>query len=336
MTKGESYTHNKYSKLEIDDFHRVLRHIGFSCLRDQRIEFSKDELLKLIKESRLFCAGLNFNDSDFLKDIINTVPLFAQDGNYYRWAHKSLQEYFAAQYIYLDAKEKQRGILNYLYQSSNIKNFMNVIDLYYDMDYKGFRNVIEHSFLEEYEQHSIGIDAKQIVNIDIEEIVKRKELTFMCEQYVFTLEKDAAPDKLDNSVTHVAGKHSKKRFPGERTSDVYVMSPDNRERYALFYIGLKLSLLEMLGTKKSTIVKFTTKAATMKFRYVPEPLKIVAFTEVPAQGVEPKKHFNRINESLTMGRFGRFVIDHYAAMEKLAEIRESIALEASSDLFNCN
>lgn len=33
LTKGDSYTHNKYCKLEIDDFHRVLRHIGFSCLK---------------------------------------------------------------------------------------------------------------------------------------------------------------------------------------------------------------------------------------------------------------------------------------------------------------
>ena len=31
LTKGDSFTHDKYTNLEIDDFHRVLRHTGYSC-----------------------------------------------------------------------------------------------------------------------------------------------------------------------------------------------------------------------------------------------------------------------------------------------------------------
>ena len=88
LTKGDSYIHDKYSKLEIDDFHRVLRHVGFSCLKDdQRIEFNKDEILSMIRKAKVFCVDLKFNESDFLKDILSTVPLFTQDGNYFRWAH---------------------------------------------------------------------------------------------------------------------------------------------------------------------------------------------------------------------------------------------------------
>ena len=97
LTKGDSYTHDKYTKLEIDDFHRVLRHLGFSCLKqNQKIEFTKDEILSLIHNARVFCVDLDFSESDFLKDLLSTVPLFSKDGIYYRWAHKSLQDYFAA------------------------------------------------------------------------------------------------------------------------------------------------------------------------------------------------------------------------------------------------
>src|SRR5690606_18536320 len=96
------------------------------------------------------CVGLKFSDSEFLLDILNTVPLFTQDGNYFRWSHKSLQEYFAAQFIYLDSKERQNIILSKLYSHTNLEKFINVLDLYYDMDYKVFRNIIEYNLLKEY------------------------------------------------------------------------------------------------------------------------------------------------------------------------------------------
>src|SRR5690606_8741179 len=124
----------------------------YSCFKLQKIEFAKDELLKLITESKLFCVGLQFKESSFLEDIIRTVPIFTQDGNYYRWAHKSLQEYFAAQFIFLDSKDHQSDILLKMYNHPNIDKFVNILDLYYDMDYKTFRNVIEFSILEEYEK----------------------------------------------------------------------------------------------------------------------------------------------------------------------------------------
>tara|TARA_R110002020_G_scaffold194458_1_gene395323 strand:+ start:1523 stop:3136 length:1614 start_codon:yes stop_codon:yes gene_type:complete len=185
LTKGDSYTHDKYSKLEIDDFHRVLRHLGFSCFKLQKIEFSKDEILKLISDSKEFCAGLNFNESDFLEDLLRTVPLFAQDGNYYRWAHKSLQEYFAAQFIYLDSKEKQNTILDRLYNHSNIEKFINVIDLYYDMDYKTFRNKIERSLLSEFKQFIDNNYNHNYKGITIDSIKERKETAFFTDSFLF-------------------------------------------------------------------------------------------------------------------------------------------------------
>jgi len=150
LTKGDSYIHDKYSKLRIDDFHKVLRHIGYNCFKLQKIEFSKDEILKLIEQSKKFCIGLSFDASDFLTDLLKTVPLFTQDGIYYRWAHKSLHEYFAAQFIYMDSKEKQNEILLGIYNHAQVEKFTNVLDLYYDMDYKTFRNVIEYCLLKNY------------------------------------------------------------------------------------------------------------------------------------------------------------------------------------------
>lgn len=128
LSKGDSFERKKYSGLDIDEFHRVLRFMGYKSLKN--IEFSKDELLLLIKESKDFCVGLNFSESAFLSDLLKTVPIFVRDGNYYKWAHKSLQEYFAGQFIFLDAKEFQSDILRKLYASDNLNKYYNLLDMY--------------------------------------------------------------------------------------------------------------------------------------------------------------------------------------------------------------
>lgn len=153
LTKGDSFAREKFSKLDIDEFHRVLRHIGYNCMVKGKIEFTKDEILLVIKEAKLFAAGLDFKESDLLKDLINTVPLFIIDGIYYKWSHKSLQEYFAAQFIYVDSKEKQKQILLKFYNHKDFQNYLNILDLYYSIDYKSFNEVIIHTLLVDFLQH---------------------------------------------------------------------------------------------------------------------------------------------------------------------------------------
>ncbi|MES2690793.1 MAG: NACHT domain-containing protein, partial [Bacteroidota bacterium] len=138
LTKGDSFAREKFCKLDVDEFHRVLRHIGYNCLIKGKIEFTKDEILDLIKDAKTYVSGISFKESDLLKDLISTVPLFTIDGIYYKWSHKSLQEYFAAQFIFLDSKEKQRDILLKIYKHENAIKFINVLDLYYSIDYRSF------------------------------------------------------------------------------------------------------------------------------------------------------------------------------------------------------
>ncbi|ABG58460.1 NACHT domain-containing protein [Cytophaga hutchinsonii] len=150
LTKGDSFIRGKFSLLDIDEFHRVLRHIGYNCIIKGKIEFTKDEILNLITEAKGFTSGLIFKESDFLKDLINTVPLFTIDGIYYRWSHKSLQEYFAAQFIFLDSKEAQKDILIKIYKHSDSDRFLNLLDLYYSIDYKSFSEVIIYNLLNDF------------------------------------------------------------------------------------------------------------------------------------------------------------------------------------------
>ena len=150
LSKGDSYIHDKCSRLDIDDFERVLRYVGYRCLKFQKIEFEKDALLQIINEAKEFCPDLDFNSSDFFADILSAVPLFCKDGQYYRWVHKSLQEYFAAQFIYKDAKGNQDTILSALYESENLDKYINLLDIYFDIDNWGFKKNILLPLCESY------------------------------------------------------------------------------------------------------------------------------------------------------------------------------------------
>ena len=79
-----------------------------------------------------------------------TVPLFSIDGIYYKWSHKSLQEYFAAQFIFLDSKDMQSEILLKLSKHNESERFFNLLDLYFDIDYSSFSEVIVKNLLEEF------------------------------------------------------------------------------------------------------------------------------------------------------------------------------------------
>lgn len=153
LSKGDSYVHEKKSNLDLDDFDKVMRKIGYECLRKQKIEFEKDELLKIIDSAKSGFSNLKFASTSLLGDLLKAVPLFCQDGMYYKWVHKSLQEYFAAEFIYKDSKNNQDAILTALYKSKKIDLYINLLDLYFDIDPVGFQKNIVKPLLESYVEY---------------------------------------------------------------------------------------------------------------------------------------------------------------------------------------
>ena len=149
LTKGGAYQHEKHSGLVIESFHKVLRFIGILCLKSDRIEFTKDELMDKIENALKLCPEIKCSAGDFFSDILEVVPLFVQDGVYYRWAHKSLYEYFAAQNIYRDIPDKRKALLA-LSSNERIEKSYNLLDLYYEIDFSSFRNIVIKRLLEEF------------------------------------------------------------------------------------------------------------------------------------------------------------------------------------------
>ncbi len=151
-TKPGAFAREKRSKLGVDDFHRVLRRLGYITL-PKGIGYTKDDLLAYVTEAKKSCPGIDFKESDFLKDLLTSVPLFVAEGDYHRWSHKSLQEYFAAQFICSDAKGSQGKILRQMRDSKKFAFYLNVLDLCCDIDYKTFRDTIVYDLLNDFMGH---------------------------------------------------------------------------------------------------------------------------------------------------------------------------------------
>ncbi|QZY56495.1 NACHT domain-containing protein [Crassaminicella profunda] len=184
-TKGGSFVHEKKSKLDIDDFETILKIIAYESFKKGKIIFDRDEIIQLIKIAKEKSPHIQFKESEFLEDLIVSVPLFAKDGVDYKWIHKSFQEYFAAKYICHNLKNKQKDILVSMSRSMNNDNYYNVLDFCYDIDYLTFKRTIIFdlisNYIEYYNNSYKNFISDEITNKNIN---MRKRITFLYEYFI--------------------------------------------------------------------------------------------------------------------------------------------------------
>lgn len=196
LSKGGAFVRDKKSKLNIDDFSRVLRVLAIRTVGLGKVEYSLDELLGYVSEARSKCLGLSFAESDFVKDLTGSVPLFVVDGLYYRWSHKSFQEYFAALFIAQDAKGQADIYLKRFVDSKEQQRFANILELYYDLDITTFNRAVTKELINDFAIFEKGPQySAKYPGIDKADLQIRKSLSFSRRYLLFS----------ERSVTKLAG-----------------------------------------------------------------------------------------------------------------------------------
>lgn len=171
-------TREKRSGLDIDAFHRMLRVVGFYSVMKGKVEGDRDTVLGWIRTAKNVCHFTNLSESNFLEDLIRSVPLFVKEGDLYRWSHKSLSEYFSAQYICTEGKTDQRRTLEAIMASKDFMRFTNMLDQIYDVDNNAFREYLvlpaANAFKEHWERSYRQVDPGIAEN----EVKLRRSVTF--------------------------------------------------------------------------------------------------------------------------------------------------------------
>ena len=151
--KGVGAIHNKKTGLDIEDFKKILSAMGFFSIKKGIVEFDKEEIRDLINTSiSIYPTLAETNGKLFLDDILHAVPLFVVEGIKFKWAHKSFAEYFAAEFICNEIKDREEKIIDDMLSSLNSSKYYNVLEFIFDMDNSGATKYIIYPAIKNFVQ----------------------------------------------------------------------------------------------------------------------------------------------------------------------------------------
>ncbi|MGZ8172460.1 MULTISPECIES: NACHT domain-containing protein [Methylobacter] len=230
LTKeGGEFQRNKRSKLDIDAFEQVLRYLGYLSYREQKVEYTKDELLKFVDRAKQLAALPTAISSDIIHDLTHAVPLMIHEGNYIRWAHRSIQEYFSALCICRNMQGKQLEILLKYYREVNFNSNINLVSLCADIESSYFRQSILKDILENLLKEFNSIYNNMPKKINQELIIKRKKLLVGKKLYLINAKSNELSEKLRDNLFNDLVKNNKFNFGGyhrhlDGNSQIFVLN----------------------------------------------------------------------------------------------------------------
>ncbi|WP_427875427.1 NACHT domain-containing protein [Flavobacterium sp. MMS24-S5] len=321
----DGFKRNKASGLDIQDFRLILRQLAFDTAKIVKVEYNNQELINHIKEAKNKCAGLDFKESDFIEDIESNVPLFVRDGIILKWAHKSLQDYFAAEFI-STSKDKEK-IIELIYQSKK-DNYLNILDFLYEVEKKYFRKIIIKDLLKNFIFHCNN-SYKEINGITKSTIRERQSASYGISYGIYNTNKRITDFKeIDQMFQEILAPVGRK-----------VLSNTDFGKWHLcqiFSSTYNLQILDILGLKNEPIFRKNNFDSETQYKKTLESLpKDVALCldDNPLNIINSPEYFQLFNNGIIAERLARknnhnlYLLDY----DKSKKLLNKIELEESFD-----
>lgn len=312
LTKTGGEIHPKKSNLDIDDFERILRIVSYESFKGGIVSYNRDQIISLINLAKEKSSNLDFRPRDYLDDLIHAVPLFSFESNQYRWAHKSLQEYFAAKHICYDLKEKQAKTLLNIATSRRNSEYINVLDFCYDIDFPTFRQVVIKHIAKKYlEYREVSYNHEKFNGYNHKEIDSRKQRTFGY-HYTFLPKNDKGEFK-DEFLFEAADTFLDNGFKNVE------FSFGNKYLFCLYAIDTLGVLIELLKNKQNALVK-PISAVQSTFKLPRSTQKPPIFLDdSPDNILNNQKYFSDVTDLLK-----KHSIDYIDCIELIRNIEKEI------------
>ena len=105
--------------LDESRFKMLFAHFCFHTYFREIYEFRRDEIISLLETGIAKLGAEDVRAEDYLHDLRDAVCMIIQDGNVFRFSHRSFQTYFAAYYtVNALTDEQQKGLFGNLLQDS--------------------------------------------------------------------------------------------------------------------------------------------------------------------------------------------------------------------------
>lgn len=320
LSKKGTLKRERFTKLDLEDFHCVLRCLAYVSL-SKGVSYEKEKLYSMLDTVLNKLHEIKFNKDDFIKDIIQKVPIFIDEGNEIKWAHKSFQDYFASCYIYVDVKENQNKILEVM--SHKFRQYYNILDIYYDMDIKGFSRYITYPILNEMKDYYQLNNYQPSKDPILKARNMRLEMMFLFNKVVLKI--------LDKSINYDYMKLHEydKMIPGFKEKNVIVHACLGK--YSLSYwTNRAAGLVKLLEQKNSDMVqdislKYETNSRKVGIDII---LQMEAgeyeFNSIEIKNTDEIEEYRKINTIISSSMVSKKVLDYEKCMEKIVEIEKEI------------
>lgn len=145
LVNKNGYGREKKSNLDFEDFRKLLRSLCHYMMISRRYSFhSWSEAIEFIEKSSLISNITPSSSSNFLNDLLVAVPLMQKDGSEYKFLHKTLMEYFAAEYLVFD--KDSVGLVSKIFNGKLAESYKKTFEFLYDLNSSLFDTVVTHHF----------------------------------------------------------------------------------------------------------------------------------------------------------------------------------------------
>ncbi len=131
----------KSSQLDSEDFRRLLRGFSFLLAARQKDNIkTKTEGIKIVNEAIRLTSVNPITPSSFFDDLLLAVPLLVKEGTDYRFIHRSIGEFFAAEFLAFQPNSEQ--IIERIRDGQLYQSFTNSLQYLSDINPSLFRRLI--------------------------------------------------------------------------------------------------------------------------------------------------------------------------------------------------
>lgn len=141
LMNKNGYIREKKSGLDFEDFRRLLRSLCYYMAVKRKNSFDNwSEAILYIGKAIEMSSVKPSSPSNFLDDLLVAVPLMQRDGAEYKFLHKTILEFFCAEYIIF--RTDSFDLCEKIFKSRMFSSFNKVFDFIYDISPELYNRVV--------------------------------------------------------------------------------------------------------------------------------------------------------------------------------------------------
>lgn len=133
------YSRKIFSNLSQYEFKKVFSFFSVNSYLDKKIRFTNEEIKGYLSRAKKI-LNIEFNEDEYLKDLLQFVCLIIQEGFYYTFTHRTFQEYFTSFFTVNTKIDVRKKLLEILFKKVSADR---TLDLIFEMN----KDIFENEFL---------------------------------------------------------------------------------------------------------------------------------------------------------------------------------------------